>query len=129
MMINLLFCFIVFYADKDKAIDLPFLKVDTISSNRVLINYNCIDKLIKSKGFIPVYWKDEYVGLGMVSSIDKNGWVYSKVYLIKKIDEEYYLRANYKVLDSKFNQDGCYWQINDCYITKFVFIKNGSRFD
>jgi len=127
-MINLFFLFFVFFADKEKAIDLPFLMADKISSNSVLFHYNCAKSLIDHKKFIPVYCDNSYVGLGYCNYLDDKNWLYAKVYLTRDIDKSYYLRANYKVEKSEFNQDGCYWQINSAKITKFVFVKNGSRF-
>ena len=128
MMINIIFLLLCLFPDKDKPLQLPFLKVDTISSNSVLVHYKCAEKLQIKKNFIPVYKNDEYVGVGMCLPVENDGWMYAKVYLIKQIDDEYYLRANFKVQDSEFNQNGCYWQINDAYITRFVFVKNGSKY-
>ena len=81
-MMNSIFLFlIIFFADKDKPIELPFLKVDSINSNSVLLHINCAEKLMKNNRFFPVYWKDEYVGVGMCGSLRKDNWLYAKVYL------------------------------------------------
>lgn len=128
MMINFILYAFLFFPDKDKPIELPFLKVDSINSNSVLVHYKCAEKFASKKNFIPIYYKDEYVGVGMCLPMSNNGWMNAKVYLIKEIDNQYDLRANFKVSNAEFNQNGCYWQINDAYITRFVFVKNGSRY-
>lgn len=127
-MINIIFLLSCVLFQKDESI-LPFAKVDTINSHQISINYACFDKWIKSNKFLPVYMGDQFVGAGVCSHIDKKGWVFAKVFLNRKIDQEYSLRINMKVHKSEFNQDGCYWQINDAEITKFVFLRNASKYE
>ena len=127
-MINIFLLLLSFSILKDETF-IPFAKVDIINSQQVSIHQNCANKWIKSKTFIPIYLGDDFVGAGICSHIDKNGWIQAKVILNRKIDPEYSLRINMKIHHSEFNQNGCYWQINDADITKFLFLRNASRYE
>ncbi len=126
-MINFIFL-LIFYFQKDEYI-IPFAKIDTINSHQISIHYNCVDKWLHSKKFYPIYLGDEFVGAAMCNHLDNKGWIHAKVFLNKKISPDYSLRINMKVHKSEFNENGCYWQINDADITKFVFLRNASKYE
>ena len=107
----------------------PFAKVDTINSRNFSIHQKCFEKWSKSKRFVPIYLEDEFVGAGICSHSDEKGWIFAKVFLNRKIESEYSLRMNMKVHHCEFNENGCYWQINDSEITKFVFLRNASKYE
>lgn len=116
-------------AQKDSGVFMPFMKPDVISSSQVLVHYKCISKWEKSASYIPVYVGSEMVGAGILSHVGKDGWAYAKIYFKSEVDKNCDLRANLKVHSCNFKQDGCYWQIEDASITKFVLVKNGAKFD
>lgn len=116
-------------AQKDSGVLMPFMKPDVISSSRVLIHYKCVSKWEKSTSYVPVYVGSEMVGAGILSHVGKDGWAYAKIYFKSEVNQDCDLRANLKVHGCIFKQDGCYWQIEDASITKFVLVKNGTKFD
>lgn len=107
----------------------PFAKVDTISSARVLVHYACADRWVRQPGFFPVYMEEKFVGIASCSHIGRDGWIQAKVWLNRQIGEGYSLRANLKVRSAEFNQDGCYWQVNEADITGMVYTRSPSRYD
>lgn len=107
----------------------PFAKVDSISSSHSLVHYKCAERWVKQGGFFPVTMDDAFVGIAECSHIDKNGWVHAKVWLNRRVGDEYTLRPRLKVARSEFKQDGCYWQINDADISGMVYTKNPARYD
>lgn len=116
-------------AQKDSGVFMPFMKPDVISSSQFLIHYKCVTEWEKSTSYIPVYMDSEMVGAGTLSHVGKDGWAYAKIYFKSGIERGHDLRANLKVHKCVFKQDGCYWQIEDASITKFVLVKNGTKFD
>ena len=114
---------------KDSGVFMPFMKPDVISSSQVLVHHKCISKWEKSTSYIPVYVGSEMVGAGVLSHVGKDGWAYAKIYFKSEVNKDFDLRVNLKVHSCRFNQDGCYWQIEDASITKFVLVKNVTRFD
>lgn len=107
----------------------PFAKVDTINSSRALVLQACAERWVKQGGFLPVYLEDGFVGLAECSHIDRNGWVHAKVWLNKRVGDEYSLRPRLKVTQSEFSQDGCYWRIGEADISGMVYTRNPTRYE
>lgn len=120
-MINLLLAIILVTAQKEQ-FTMPFAKADSITSSRFSVHYKCAESWIKGSGYIPVYMDEKFVGIGYASHIDKDNWVHAKIFLNNKFINDKILRMSLKVDSAEFHQDGCYWEVKQAQITKFLLL-------
>ena len=107
---------------------MPFIKADTINSEKVMYTSECLQNIVRTFDNRPVYFvqynpKGQETGLVKVGNVtccfmkDK-GWIDGRLESTKPIPKDYVLRAHVRATKSKTLPDGTYL-VDEVEIVKF----------